>query len=92
MLAPLTKHEIAEQMEVAYGGFLRENADAEFRFPVLILLGEHDSTGKVRQYSEAWAKQEGYSLKWIPNAAHFSNADNPEAVNREIKAFLTGLG
>ncbi len=91
MLEPLSKREIVEQMEIAYAGFLRENADADFRFPVLILLGEHDRTGKVRQYSEAWAKRTGYPLKWIPDAAHFSNADNPEAVNREIEAFLAGL-
>ena len=91
MLEPLTKREIVEQMEVAYGGFLRENADTAFRFPVIILLGEHDRTGKVRQYCEAWAKQTGYPLKRIPDAAHFANADNPEAVNREIRAFLDGL-
>lgn len=88
MLAPCSKTEIIEQMELAYGGFLRENRDVRFSFPVLILLGEYDRTGKVRQYCEAWSRQEGYPLHIIRGAAHFSNADNPEDVNREIGAFL----
>jgi len=91
MLAPLTKSEIIEQMDIAYAGFLKENQDVKFNFPVLILLGEHDKTGKVKQYCEEWSKKEGYPLHIIKDAAHFTNGDNPEAVNREIDDFISEL-
>jgi len=91
MLEPLSKANIIEQMEIAYGGFLKENKNVKFNFPVQILLGEYDKTGKVRQYCEAWAKQEGYPLHIIKGAAHFSNADNATDVNREINSFICGL-
>ena len=88
MLEPLSKTDIVEQMDIAYGNFLKENRNVKFNFPVLILLGQYDRTGKVRQYSEAWAKKEGYPLHIIKGAAHFSNADNPDDVNYEISDFI----
>ena len=88
MLTPHTKAQIIEQMDIAYGGFIRENRDVAFPFPVLILVGEYDRTGKVRRYCEAWSAKEGYPLHVIQNAAHFSNADNPEQVNEEIRNFI----
>lgn len=91
MLAPLTKSQIIEQMDIAYGIFPKENKDASFSFPVLILLGEFDKTGKVKQYCQAWSKKEGYPLHIIKNAAHFSNGDNPEQVNAEIYEFINEL-
>ncbi len=78
MLKPFTKSQIIEQLDAAYGVFTKENKDITLPFPVLILLGEYDKTGKVRQYSEAWAAKTGYPLHIIKNAAHFSNGDNPE--------------
>ncbi len=91
MLEPLSKADIIEQMEIAYGGFLKENKNVRFNFPVLILLGEHDKTGKVRQYCKAWAKQEGYPLRIIKDAAHLTNVDNPDQVNRNIYDFISEL-
>lgn len=91
MLKPLTKDEICRQMGIAYGGFLKENRGARFAFPVLILLGENDTTGKVRQYCFAWSREEGYPLHVIKNAAHLSNCDNPDQVNGEIERFLCRL-
>ncbi len=46
MLKPLSKAEIIEQMRVAYEYFPMENKDVDFQFPVLILVGRKDSTGK----------------------------------------------
>ncbi|WP_406541461.1 alpha/beta fold hydrolase [Clostridium ljungdahlii] len=92
MLAPFTKSQIIEQMDIAYGTFTKENKDVSFSFPVLILLGEFDKTGKVNQYCQAWSKKEGYPLHIINNAAHFSNGDNPEQVNSEIQEFISKLG
>ncbi|MBP8641299.1 MAG: alpha/beta hydrolase [Oscillospiraceae bacterium] len=88
MLEPLKKKEVCEQMGLAYAGFLKENRNARFNFPVLILLGEYDATGKVKKYCEAWSKKEGYPLHIIKDAAHFSNGDNPDAVNKEISSFI----
>jgi pimeloyl-ACP methyl ester carboxylesterase len=91
MMKPFTKNQIARQMGIAYGDFVRENKDVHFSFPVLILLGDHDKTGKMQQYCKAWTKETGYPLHIIHNAAHFSNGDNAEQVNAEIEAFVCGL-
>ena len=91
MLEPLSKADIIEQMGIAYGKFFDRKESVHFDFPVLILLGEYDKTGKVRQYCEAWSKQEGYPLQIIKGAAHFSNADNYDDVNKEISNFICAL-
>lgn len=88
MLKPLTKDEIIEQMYIAYSVFADENRDMELSFPILILLGDHDRTGKVKQYCEMWAKKISAPFHIIKNAAHFSNGDNAEQVNREIEEFI----
>jgi pimeloyl-ACP methyl ester carboxylesterase len=90
MLKPLSKTEIIEQMDIAYGKFAKENKDVQFNFPILLLLGEYDTTGKVKQYNQAWAKATNYPLHIIKHAAHFSNGDNPEQVNLEIENFIKG--
>lgn len=91
MLKPLSKMEIAEQMGIAYGTFIKENKNVCFEFPVLILVGDSDKTGKVKKYCENWSKKEGYPLHIVKNAAHFSNADNSEQVNSEIQNFIYRL-
>ena len=91
MLKPLTKSQIIEQMGIAYGTFAIENKDVAFSFPILILLGDSDKTGKVKQYCKEWSESTGYPLHIIKQAAHFSNGDNPEQVNVEIKSFIQGL-
>lgn len=88
MLKPLSKSEIIEQMRIAYGKFTHENRSVMFQFPVLILVGDRDSTGKVKAYCKEWAKQTGYPLHFIKNAQHFANGDNPEQVNFEIQQFI----
>ena len=88
MLKPLSKSDIIEQMCIAYGGFFDRKESIHFNFPVLLLLGEYDKTGKVKQYCEAWSKKEGYPLHIIKGASHFSNADNYDDVNKEISNFI----
>ena len=88
MLQPLSKEQIIEQMDIAYGKFAQENKDISLKCPALILLGDNDKTGKVKQYCTAWAMQTGYPLHIIKNAAHFSNGDNAEQVNWEIEHFI----
>lgn len=91
MLEPLSKSEIIEQIRIAYEYFPRENKDVRFSFPVLILVGDSDSTGKVKAYCREWAKQTGYPLHFIRNAKHYANGDNPRQVNQEIEAFMSSL-
>lgn len=88
MLEPLSKAEIIKQMQIAYEYFILENQDIDFPFPVLILVGDKDRTGKVKAYCREWAKRTGYPLHWIKDAKHFANGDNPEEVNREIETFI----
>ena len=59
--------------------------------PVLLLLGEHDRIGKVKQYCQKWAQQTGYPLKIIKDAAHNVNVDRPDEVNAGISRFLSDL-
>ncbi len=91
MLKPLSKSEIIEQMKIAYGKFAHENKNVDYLFPVLILVGDRDCTGKVKAYCKAWAKQTGYPLHFIKNAKHFANGDNPEQVNFEIQQFIRAI-
>lgn len=90
MLKSLSKADIIDQMDIAYGKFTEENKNVQFECPVLLLVGDSDITGKVKQYNKAWSKATGYPLHIIKNAAHFSNADNPEQVNLEIENFIQG--
>ncbi|MBO5069796.1 MAG: alpha/beta hydrolase [Roseburia sp.] len=91
MLIPLSKSEIIEQMRIAYEYFAKENREVDFAFPVLILVGDKDSTGKVKEYCRAWSMNTGFPLHYIEEAKHFANGDNPEQVNEEIDNFLLGL-
>ncbi|MGV8906773.1 MAG: alpha/beta fold hydrolase [Acetobacterium sp.] len=91
MLVNLSKHDICEQIGIAYADIFTRTEPVHFDFPVLILVGEHDKTGKVMQYSREWAKREGYPLQVIKNAAHFSNADNYTDVNKAIDEFISSL-
>lgn len=91
MLEPLSKTEIINQMRVAYEYFLLENKEVDFLFPVLILVGKKDRTGKVKIYCREWAKRTNYPLHYIKRARHFSNGDNPEQVNNEIEVFIDAV-
>jgi pimeloyl-ACP methyl ester carboxylesterase len=91
MLKPLSKADIAEQMGIAYSRVFDRKESVHFDFPVLILLGEYDKTGKVKHYCEKWSEKEGYPLHLIKGAAHFSNADNYDDVNKEINDFICAL-
>ena len=88
MLAPYTKREMCHLMGLCYAGFLKDNCNLEINCPVLLILGEKDKTGKVKQYNREWAKQTGYSLEIIRGAAHNANVDKPQEVNDCIRKFL----
>ena len=89
MLSVYDKKELCHLMGIGFSGFLEDNSDIKIECPVLLLVGEHDKTGKVIQYNKEWAKDLGKQITWIYNAAHNSNDDNPDLVNSSIEVFLS---
>lgn len=91
MLEPYNKDELCRLMGIGYASFLADCRDLDIPCPVLLLVGEHDRTGKVRQYCTQWAAETGYPLLVIPKAAHNANTDNPAAVNDAIRTWIESL-
>lgn len=91
MLRGYGKLELCHLMGIGYAGFLEDNRELNITCPSLILVGEKDCTAKVKQYNKAWSQKTGIQLIWISDAAHNSNVDNPEMVNRCIEKFLVKL-
>lgn len=87
-LQPYSKKELCYLMGIGYAGFLEENCNLEITCPTLLLVGQYDKTGKVKQYCDAWHEKTNFPLHVIPQAAHNSNFDNSEVVNQEIDSFL----
>ena len=42
----------------------------------------------AKSYNKKWHQREGIPLKWIKNAGHNSNTDQPDEVNRLIEKFI----
>ena len=65
-------------------------ADLPYRIscPALLICGEKDRAGSAKSYNKKWHQREGISLKWIKNAGHNSNTDQPDEVNRLIEKFI----
>lgn len=88
---PYGKDELCRLMGIGYAGFIEDNCDLEITCPVLLIIGEKDNTGKVKAYNRLWSRKTGFPLITIKGAAHNSNTDCPDAVNKQIEAFLTSL-
>ena len=90
-LLKYNKRELCHLMGLGYAGFLSANRDMVIPCPTVLIVGERDITGKVRQYCNMWHEATGYPLRVVPNAAHNANFDAPDAVNRIIDAFIATL-
>ena len=88
MLEGYSKSELCHLMAIGYAGFLEDNCDLKIDCPILLIVGEQDKTGKVKQYNKAWSKDINVPITWIPNAGHNSNDDQPALVNESIVEFL----
>ncbi|MCM1327873.1 MAG: alpha/beta hydrolase [Ruminococcus sp.] len=88
MLEPYGRDELCRLMGIGYAAFIEDNCDLKIPCPVLIILGEKDKTGKMQSYCKEWARRTDYPLKIIKNAAHNSNVDNPDDVNKAIEDFI----
>ncbi len=91
MLSFYGKNELCHLMGIGYAGFLEDNCDIKINCPVLLIVGEKDKTGKVKQYNEQWSSELDVPITWIKDAAHNSNDDRPEEVNRAIEEFVSRM-
>ena len=91
MLSGYGKKELCHLMGIGFAGFLDDNSDISINCPVLLIVGEHDKTGKVITYNKQWAKDLGVPITWIKDAAHNSNDDRPELVNELIDLFVAKI-
>ncbi|MCR4648703.1 MAG: alpha/beta hydrolase [Lachnospiraceae bacterium] len=91
MLDDYDKNELCHLMGIGYAGFLDDVSDLEIKCPLLLIVGDKDKTGRVIKYNMDWSEELGCMVSWIKNAAHNSNIDRPEEVNREIEKFLKKL-
>lgn len=60
----------------------------EIKCPALLICGEKDHAGSCIRYNKAWHRSTNIPLKWIKDAGHNSNTDQPEIVNRLIEKLL----
>lgn len=75
-------------------GALRDRPDANpglnsISVPTLVLVGEHDSVTPPLSSANLSAQIRGSKLVHIPGAGHLSNAENPDAFNGAVRAFLS---
>ncbi len=91
MLVPYEKDELCHLMGIGYAGFIKDNCDLDIACPVLLMIGEKDNTGKVKTYNRLWSAKTGFPLITIKNAAHNSNVDQPDDVNKHIEKFISKL-
>lgn len=59
--------------------------------PVVLVCGEKDKAGSAKSYNKRWAKKTGFPVRWIANAGHNSNTDQPEEVNGIIEEMIASL-
>lgn len=71
---------LAEAMEM--------DLPCEIKCPALLICGEKDRAGSCIRFNKAWHQNTGIPLKWIKNAGHNSNTDQPELVNRLIEGLV----
>ena len=61
------------------------------RCPALLICGEEDHAGSCIRYNKAWHRKTGIPIRWIRDAGHNSNTDQPEIVNGLIEEFVGNL-
>ena len=91
MLSYYDKKELCHLMGIGFAGFLDDNSDIEIKCPVMLIVGDCESTGKVKQYNAQWSEDLNVPITWIKGAAHNSNDDQPEQVNEQIEKFMEQL-
>lgn len=60
----------------------------EIKCPALLICGGKDRAGSCIRYNKAWHRNTDIPLKWIKNAGHNANTDQPDVVNKLIENFV----
>lgn len=89
-LKRLGKKSLLKSINLVYRDF-KNYSEVEIECPVLLVLGEFDNYGKVREYNKMWRSDRGYPSITISNASHNSNYDNYEEFNNKAYEFLSQL-
>lgn len=88
MLDYYSKKELCHLMYIGEAAFIPENKGINLPCDAILILGEKDHVGKVASYNRKWAAKTGYPLIIVKNAAHNSNDDQPEEINKIIADFI----
>lgn len=67
---------------------IEKNLAYEIKSPHMTICGKMDRAGSCIRYLKAYEKNTGKTIKWIDNAGHNSNSDQPQIVNRLIDDFV----
>lgn len=76
-------------------GMLAEAMEANLKYrltcPTLLICGQNDMAGSAKKYNKNWAACEKLPIRWIKDAGHNSNTDNPDLINQIILDFAANL-
>ena len=87
-MSRLSKEEFVQIM-LATAACLRPEPDYRINKPLLLIVGDEDRTGNIRQAMPRWAALEpDCRLVVIPKARHAANLDDPAAFHAEVMQFL----
>jgi pimeloyl-ACP methyl ester carboxylesterase len=87
-MTSLTKDEFVE-ISVAMTECLHYEPGYTVNKPLLLILGDKDSTGNIRKSMPMWARAEpDCRLVVVPGVRHSPNLDAPEVFHKELMAFL----
>ncbi len=87
-MTSLTKDEFVE-ISVAMTECLHYEPGYRVNKPLLLIVGDKDSTGNIRKTMPMWAQVEpDCKLVVVPGVRHSPNLDAPEVFHRELMGFL----
>jgi len=67
---------------------LDRTCKGKFSFPIMILQADSDPAQPVSIFKDVPHECPNVELRWIKNASHFSNLDQPEEVAQAINEFV----
>jgi 3-oxoadipate enol-lactonase len=90
-MASLSKAEFIQIM-MATSACLHYEPAYKINKPMLLMVGDQDTTGNIRKVMPVWAQSEpGCQFVVIPNARHAPNLDNPPVFHQALQDFLESL-
>lgn len=89
-LQQYTQQEVIQMMEIIARD-LHFEEEVEIACPLLIMVGDSDTAGKVHSCSRQWAQDSGGDFRSVPLAAHMVNVDNPGSFNLILHQWLKSI-